>query len=126
MQLEGKSKIEGGRAKERWRWTARCAMWVVVGIVSNEDSMLTPENERQTEAVERTSRFQLGQVVATPGALKGDWGDLSDDDMAENEFSLKEGFRLLSSYQLPDTGEKIWIITEADRSITTLLLPEEY
>ncbi len=101
-------------------------MWVVVGIVSNEDSMLTPENERQTEAVERTSRFQLGQVVATPGALKGDWGDLSDDDMAENEFSLKEGFRLLSSYQLPDTGEKIWIITEADRSITTLLLPEEY
>jgi hypothetical protein len=47
-------------------------------------------------------------------------------DVAENEFSLKEGFRLLSAYKLPDTGAKIWIITEADRSITTLLLPEEY
>jgi hypothetical protein len=119
-------------------------MWVVVGIVSNEDSMLTPGNERRTEAVERSSRFQLGQVVATPGALEaleragvtplrllgrhetGDWGDLSDDDVAENEFSLKEGFRLLSSYKLPDTAEKIWIITEADRSVTTILLPEEY
>ncbi len=56
----------------------------------------------------------------------GDWGDLSDEDVAENEFSLKEGFRLLSAYKLPDTGERIWIITEADRSITTLLLPEEY
>jgi hypothetical protein len=106
--------------------------------------MLTPENERQTEAVERSSRFQLGQVVATPGALEaleragttplrllgrhetGDWGDLSDDDIAENEFSLKEGFRLLSAYKLPVTGEKIWVITEADRSVTTLLLPEEY
>ena len=53
-------------------------------------------------------------------------GDLSDDDMAENEMSLKEGFRLLSAYNLPDTDEKIWVITEADRSVTTLLLPEEY
>jgi len=87
--------------------------------------------------------LQLGQIVATPGALSaleesgeqprdflrrhacGDWGDLCDEDKKENEFSLVHGFRLLSSYTLSD-GRKIWVITEADRSSTTLLLPEEY
>jgi len=87
--------------------------------------------------------FPLGQVVATPGALKalaeagqqpgefldqhviGDWGNLETDDKAENESSLKEGFRILSAYTL-STGKKVWVITEADRSATTLLLPEEY
>ncbi len=88
--------------------------------------------------------FPAGQIVATPAALallgqvnktpaeflsrhlRGDWGDdLCQDDKTENELSLKEGFRLLSSYNVTD-GEKLWIITEADRSVTTLLLPEEY
>ena len=87
--------------------------------------------------------FPAGQIVATPGALAlleqanksaleflsrhlcGDWGDLCQDDKAENELSLKYGFRLVSSYQVMDT-EKLWIITEADRSVTTLLLPAEY
>ncbi|HEY6182881.1 MAG TPA: hypothetical protein VIW67_11575 [Terriglobales bacterium] len=91
-----------------------------------------------------TPLFPPGQIVATPGALalleranqpswhflsrhlRGDWGDdLSQDDKAENELSLKHGFRLLSSYKVVD-GEKLWIITEADRSATTLLLPSEY
>lgn len=88
-------------------------------------------------------KFRLGQLVATPGALdalkgadvgflsyirrhlQGDWGEVSQEDAAENELSLKEGFRLLSAYRLP-TGCKIWVITEADRSATTILLPEEY
>ena len=88
-------------------------------------------------------KFELGQLVATPGALAalaesgespggfltrhaaGDWGDLSEEDRKENEFSLAHGFRLLSSYKLRN-GTKLWIITEADRSATTLLLPEEY
>jgi hypothetical protein len=87
--------------------------------------------------------FSLGQIVATPGALAaleqaghgahefltrhvvGDWGELDADDRRENEVSLRAGFRLLSAYPLP-TGEKLWIITEADRSATTLLLPSEY
>ena len=87
--------------------------------------------------------FPLGQIVATPGALdtlaqagqgahefltrhvSGDWGELDADDRRENELSLREGFRLLSAYRLT-TGEKMWIITEADRSVTTLLTPEEY
>ena len=88
-------------------------------------------------------RFPMGLVVATPGALRaleesgepvldllfrhvsGDWGDLDEEDKAENELSLREGFRLLSAYTLK-SGERIWIITEADRSVTTLLLPDEY
>jgi len=88
-------------------------------------------------------KFQPGQIVATPGALEafrasgespltflerhlaGDWGDLSSEDIAENELSLVHGFRLLSAYHLSD-GTRVWIITEADRSVTTFLLPEEY
>ena len=87
--------------------------------------------------------FPPGRLVATPGALalleqinkspleflsrhlRGDWGDLCQEDKTENELSLKHGFRLMSSYQVADT-QRIWVITEADRSLTTLLLPEEY
>jgi len=54
----------------------------------------------------------------------GDWGDLCEEDKEENELSLKEGFRLLSAYK--DGDKKIWIITEADRSATTVLFPDEY
>jgi hypothetical protein len=87
--------------------------------------------------------FPSGRLVATPGALglleqihkspleflsrhlRGDWGDLDQEDKTENELGLKYGLRLLSSYPVTET-EKLWIITEADRSVTTLLLPEEY
>ena len=86
--------------------------------------------------------FPLGRVVATPGALKllkevgedplyylarhrsGDWGDLNPHDRRENELSLKHGWRLISSYLIGD--RHLWIITEVDRSGTTILLPEEY
>ena len=57
--------------------------------------------------------------------MSGDWGELSDDDVKENELSLEQGFRLLSRYQTMK-GERLWIITEADRSATTILLPSEY
>jgi hypothetical protein len=91
----------------------------------------------------RKSLFSLGRTGATPGALeelekakttpddlfarhvRGDWGDLSKEDKAENELSLKEGFRIFSAYKL-STGVKVWVITEADRSATTILLPSEY
>jgi hypothetical protein len=90
-----------------------------------------------------TPLFPPGRLVATPGALalldetnkspleflsrhlRGDWGDLCQEDKTENELGLKYGFRLMSSYLITDT-EKLWIITEADRSVTTLLLPTEY
>ena len=87
--------------------------------------------------------FPLGQVVTTPGALaalekagqgpqdflsrhvRGEWGDLCEEDQRENAFSLERGFRLFSSYQTK-MGAKLYVITEADRSATTILLPEEY
>lgn len=57
--------------------------------------------------------------------LRGDWGDVCREDRRENELSLKEGFRLFSVYHADD-GTRFWIITEADRSATTILLPEDY
>ena len=85
--------------------------------------------------------FPSGKIVATPGVLSlaergidlleylkrhlnGDWGDLCDEDKVENLYSLKHGLRLLSTYNTP--FGRLWIITEADRSVTTFLLPEEY
>ena len=56
---------------------------------------------------------------------RGDWGDLTDEDKQENELSLKAGYRLLSAYE-SEGLPKIWIITEADRSATTILFPDEY
>jgi hypothetical protein len=54
----------------------------------------------------------------------GDWGDLDTHDRLENEIAVREGFRILSAYELE--GIRFWVITEADRSTTTILLPEEY
>jgi hypothetical protein len=89
------------------------------------------------------AKFPLGQVVATPGAMealreantdavdflrrhiRGDWGEVDDYDQQQNELSLREGYRILSAYTLV-TGVKLWVITEADRSATTILLPSEY
>ena len=93
---------------------------------------------------ETTRKFALGQTVATPGALcelfnrdvnvnalltrhvTGDWGDLSEDDRAQNEAALLTGCRILSSYLVGEDRFKVWIITEADRSSTCILLPSEY
>ena len=87
--------------------------------------------------------FDLGQVVGTPGALRamekaeqspfellrrhvaGDWGNLPEEDKEENERSVEHGLRIFSAYKL-ETGVKVWLITEWDRSVTTLLLPSEY
>lgn len=89
-------------------------------------------------------KFHLGQTTATPGAIEalqeegmnpwalltrhatGDWGDLDDHDKQANEKAIAEGNRIFSAYVLPNTQEKLWVITEADRSSTTILLPDEY
>src|SRR5262245_53258450 len=99
--------------------------------------------DERDELARRTPLFDPGRVVATPGAivaiefaranavellhrhLSGDWGDLSDHDKRLNDEAATSGGRILSAYTLAD-GEKVWIITEADRSATTILTPDEY
>jgi hypothetical protein len=86
--------------------------------------------------------FSLGKILATPALLEhfekhqinasdylsrhvtGDFGELDEEDKAENRLSIEHGFRILSAYRI--AGERVWIITEADRSATTLLFPSEY
>jgi len=88
--------------------------------------------------------FDLGRVVATPRAMallvsagenparllerhaSGDWGEVPPEDARENGRSLKYGWRVVSSYPVGDAGERVWVITEADRSSTCILLPSEY
>ena len=96
-----------------------------------------------TQANHHQPLFRLGMVLITPGAILalaqanqsalallerhayGDWGNLTAEDWQANEQALKEGSRLFSTYTLT-TGRRLWIITEWDRSVTTLLLPMEY
>ena len=105
----------------------------------------TPEADegRKYNMATPAKSFQLGKLVATPGALeameesgescmeligrhvRNDWGELTDEDKALNELALVDGSRILSAYVLR-SGRKIWVITEADRSSTCILLPEEY
>ncbi len=91
---------------------------------------------------QRQPLFALGRVLATPGALAlldrvqmsgleylqrhvaGDFGTLTDEDVRANWEAIRAGARVLSAYDVG--GERLWIITEADRSATTFLLPEEY
>ena len=91
--------------------------------------------------VNSQSKFALGQVVATSNALArispddvsigirrhaaGDWGEVDEEDCASNEKALTEGLRLMSIYTDP-CGTTFWIVTEWDRSFTTVLLPEDY
>lgn len=86
-------------------------------------------------------RFRIGQLLMTPGVMDQishdeilsavqrhancDWGDLCEEDKKQNNLALKNGGRLFSAYRTAQ-GIKFWVITEADRSATTVLLPEEY
>ena len=103
----------------------------------------TPEEGRQPESQEiPKALFEMGRIVMTTGAIEtltrvgrhpvqllarhvtGDWGDLPEEDIQENACSLRQGYRLLSAYRIEDA--KFYVITEWDRSVTTILLPSEY
>lgn len=103
----------------------------------------TPDPSSLPAEAGRVPKFSLGQVVATPGALalleehrvsplhllarhvSGDWGELPADDAALNSMALKSDGRLLSSYPIAPNA-RVWVITEWDRSVTTVLRPEDY
>lgn len=103
--------------------------------------MITRDDGRERDPLVRADKFPLGRLMMTPGArdgippsemmqalrrhAKGDWGDLGDEDRRANDAALVDGTRLLSAYRT-GSGTKFWIITEWDRSLTTVLLPDEY
>jgi hypothetical protein len=108
--------------------------------------MSTDSGKAHREAIDfdiSPPRFSLGRVLGTPGALdllnraganplmllarhqNGDWGDVPPEDSAANDIAILKGLRILSCYRISPV-ESLWIITEADRSATTLLLPGEY
>ena len=116
-----------------------------LSFVSPEAKDFWLECQQKLKAIDTTSTalFPLGSVYLTIGAREaleeanqmpveflakhqsGDWGIVCEDDRKENEFSLANGFRLLSAYKTANET-KLWLITEADRSSTTILLPSEY
>lgn len=99
------------------------------------------DNGRDRDPLVRAGAFELGKLLMTPGAqeqvppsemlramrrhARGDWGALDAEDQRANNEALKDGRRLLSAYRTA-AGVRFWIITEADRSATTVLLPDEY
>ncbi|HSK73946.1 MAG TPA: hypothetical protein VK892_19765 [Pyrinomonadaceae bacterium] len=115
-----------------------------LSVVSQEQKIFWLKFRRKLEVLnEKSILFPLGQVFMTVGAREamekanqqpfeflqrhqtGDWGLVCKEDAEENELSVKEGFRILSAYKTAK-DVKIWIITESDRSSSTILLPEEY
>ncbi len=110
-------------------------------VSEDEPPRATPPKIVLAASGDQPPPFSLGSVYSTPAALKalspldiasalarhaqGDWGDVCDEDRQSNEEALREGFRLFSVYHAA-AGTKFWIITEADRSATTVLLPDDY
>jgi hypothetical protein len=100
------------------------------------------KQQKQTAVVRFVARFPLGFIAATPGVeltlapadiaqalarhAAGDWGELCPEDWKANDDALETSGRLLSVYRARGSGERFYVITEADRSATTLLLPAEY
>lgn len=113
---------------------SRGGRWRSLNVPGAQAETETPQTDVQAKPI----LFPPGQIVATPGALDmgidllpylmrhltGDWGDLEEHDWQENEFSLHRDLRLWSGYNTPNG--RLIIITEADRSATTFLLPDEY
>ena len=118
--------------------------------IANPENIFTdmPEPENFMEGTlafllaDSRKKFKYGRTVSTslavetfkPGFLTkclcrhitGDWGALDEEDMEANDNALEHGGRLLSNYVHPETRERLWIITEHDRSVTTMMLPMEY
>jgi hypothetical protein len=115
--------------------------WHEIAECFLEEFRPAPEVRLTRPSPSDAPRFELGKTVSTPAVVgvvtheeivaalgrhvRGDWGLVGPEDWQENELSLKEGFRLMSVYETADKT-RFWIITEADRSVTTVLLPADY
>jgi hypothetical protein len=95
---------------------------VPAGLGRAEDPAGLASPPRPLPALERAQQAP-GEFIARH--VSGDWGEVPEEDKTENEGSLLNGYRILSAYRTK-LGERLWILTEADRSVTTILLPEEY
>ncbi|MEW5985050.1 MAG: hypothetical protein AB1791_00285 [Chloroflexota bacterium] len=122
----------------------RAAIWLVAAFLWPDSPTGQSETadtlSRESGYVRRHKMFELGYIVATAGVaalgvdftpflarhIRGDWGELDEFDRRQNNLAVQEGYRLLSAYTVDEAGTRIWIITEADRSVTTILSPEEY
>lgn len=127
---------------EKSQWVQDHPTWreylrAVIEVATYEEMI-----EQRLNALKPVPLFELGDIYATPAALltlvqldidpadllnrhqTGDWGDLDLEDREANDMSVNDGTRILSAYKV--TTGKVWIITEADRAMTTILLPEEY
>ncbi len=144
MKRAATAAQKNGVTPEQWERLKKDALFFMALLLCKPAFLLFTRQVWQTlRKLEATTlhTFELGQVVLTAGveasipaeeisaALSrhayGDWGDLCAEDKAKNELALKNGSRLVSVYTTQD-GTRFWIITEADRSVTTILLPEEY
>lgn len=113
---------------------------------TNEDYELADAHRNVKFRLSGPPKFPLGNLYVTPGIQRlmvdavfatsicdflyrhsqCDWGDLSQNDCDANDEALEHEGRLFSAYRLPSASDKVWIITESDRSSTTILLPSEY
>ncbi len=144
MQRVATAAQKNGATPEQWERLKKDALFFMALLLCKPAFLLFTKQIWQTlRKLEANSlqKFDLGQVVLTAGveatieaseisaALSrhayGDWGDLCAEDARENELALEKGYRLFSAYTTRN-GTKFYIITEADRSSTTILLPEEY
>ena len=118
-------------------------VWPFSFVQEDQVKRITTDQKERTPETAKQEQFPLGRVVATPGALEAlqragqspleflarhvrvDWGEVCEEDRRENELALQQGFRLLSVYTTK-AGETLWVISEADRRLTTLLLPADY
>lgn len=141
--LSGRKKFFFTKVKELYSPLPKQKSCCLGVVVSSGFYDFFGDLEMKTKQTKESCLFRLGSVYFTPEAQEalrqadlapsyllelhatGDWGDLSQEDKAANDEAVKLGGRILSAYNLPD-GDAVWIITEADRKKTTILLPDQY
>ncbi len=121
---------KGFRLLSSYKYKDGTKIWIITESDRSATTILFPVGtiyltRGVNEKISKSERFEMFAIRSLKRHMTGDWGDLGEEDKKENALSLEKGFRLLSSYKYRD-GTRIWVITEADRSATTVLFPDEY